>query len=94
MRGNFWPTARFTDLADLNNQARVWVETVANVRVHGTTWERPADRLIQERSHLLALPRTERVEPYLREERKVGRDGVSVNSEWVSETRPTHLDCW
>ncbi len=75
VRGNFWPSARFTDLADLNNQARVWMDSVANVRVHGTTCERPCDRLIQEKSHLLALPKVERIEPYLREERKVGRDG-------------------
>lgn len=75
VRGNFWPSARFTDLVDLNNQARAWMETVANVRVHGTTYERPADRLTQERSHLLALPGIDRIEPYLREDRKVGRDG-------------------
>ena len=33
------------DLADLNAQLRQWLAEVANVRVHGTTQERPIDRL-------------------------------------------------
>jgi transposase len=75
VRHNFWPTARFTDLPDLNQQGRVWCETVANVRVHGTTCERPCDRLQQERPHLKPLPGTERLQTFLRDERRVGRDG-------------------
>ena len=51
VRGNFWPTARFADLADLNRQARAWAEAVADPRMHGTTRERPADRLVRERPH-------------------------------------------
>jgi hypothetical protein len=51
------------------------MERVANVRVHGTTDERPLDRLAREAPYLLPLPRAERVEPFLREERRVGRDG-------------------
>ena len=49
VEGNFWPGARFTDRGDLNQQAQAWIATVADVRVHGTTHERPADRLAQER---------------------------------------------
>jgi transposase len=45
VRGNFWLGLRFTDLADLNDQARQWLDTVANVRIHGTTGEVPFDRL-------------------------------------------------
>jgi transposase len=45
VRGNFWPGLRFVDLADLNQQARHWLDTVANVRVHGTTGEIPCARL-------------------------------------------------
>lgn len=48
VRGNFWPGLTFTDLADLNRQAVGWLNTVANVRVHGTTGEAPCDRLPQE----------------------------------------------
>jgi hypothetical protein len=42
----------FVDLADLNRQADHWVDTVANVRVHGTTGERPCDRYMQEAASL------------------------------------------
>lgn len=75
VRGNFWPAARFTDDADLNRQALVWCETVANTRIHGTTHERPADRLLQERLHLQPLPGLASLAPFLRETRRVGRDG-------------------
>jgi len=75
VKQNFWPSARFTDLADLNRQAQTWVATVAQVRVHGTTHERPVDRLAQERPVLHALPPAERLAVFLREPRRVGRDG-------------------
>lgn len=75
VESNFWPGARFLDLEDLNRQARVWLNTVANVRIHGTTRERPADRLSVERAHLMPLPGPEKLLPFLREERQVGRDG-------------------
>jgi len=75
LRGNFWPTARFTDRDDLNGQAWAWCDGIANQRLHGTTGERPAVRLAQERAFLHALPPAERLAPFLREERKVGRDG-------------------
>jgi len=74
VEGNFWPSARFVDLEDLNQQAQVWVRTVADVRIHGTTQERPIDRLLIERPQLQALPGQERLDPFLREKRKVGRD--------------------
>lgn len=48
VRGNFWCGLTFTDLTDLNQQARVWLETTANVRLHGTTRERPCTRLAAE----------------------------------------------
>ncbi len=38
----------FTGLTDLNIQARLWLDTVANVRIHGTTHEVPLQRLQQE----------------------------------------------
>jgi len=83
VRGNFWPTAEFTDEADLNGQARTWVETVAHQRVHGTTREQPAERRIHERGHLRPLPSEERLVPFLRDARKVGRDGfVASEGGW------------
>ena len=45
VRGNFWVGLSYQDLADLNAQAQVWMDTVANVRVHGTTHEVPMARL-------------------------------------------------
>jgi transposase len=48
VRGNFWSGLRFFDLADLNEQAKGWLDLTANVRVHGTTGEVPFDRLALE----------------------------------------------
>lgn len=39
---------RWTSPEDANRDARHWLDTVANVRVHGTTRERPVDRLVHE----------------------------------------------
>lgn len=89
VKGNFWPGVRFTDLEDLNRQARVWCDTVANVRVHGTTHERPIDRLAVERSYLRPLPGPERLQPWLREERRVERDGyVQWDRAWYGLPGP------
>lgn len=38
----------FVDLDDMNTQVILWLETEANVREHGTTGDRPADRLPKE----------------------------------------------
>ncbi|MCL6592127.1 MAG: IS21 family transposase [Firmicutes bacterium] len=75
VKGNFWPGVRFVDLADLNRQAQVWVDTVANTRVHGTTHERPVDRWAEESKYLQPCPPLDRLVVFLFEERKVGRDG-------------------
>ena len=52
-----------------------WTETIANVRTHGTTNERPVDRFSREQFHLLPAPSREHVAPFLRDERLIGRDG-------------------
>jgi transposase len=44
IRHNFWPLRSFTDLFDLQAQADHWRDTVANVRIHGTTGQRPIER--------------------------------------------------
>ena len=100
VRGNFWPGARFTDDADLNQQAQVWAQTVANVRLHGTTLERPCDRLVQEQPQLLALPAPERLAVFRREPRLVGRDGFvafegaryGVRWTWAGQTVQVQAD--
>ena len=75
VKGNMWPSMRFTDDADLNRQGLEWCDTVANVRVHGTTQRVPWEMLAEERSHLGQLPGRGALAPYLREDRKVARDG-------------------
>ncbi|UNO48926.1 IS21 family transposase [Alicyclobacillus acidoterrestris] len=54
IRDSFWPTA-FVDLADVNQQAVIWRDTVANIRIHGTTHERPQSRFPDEK--LQRLPK-------------------------------------
>lgn len=44
LRNNFWPLRSFTDLADIRTQVKKWLNTVANVRTHQSTGERPIDR--------------------------------------------------
>jgi len=43
-RQSFWPLREFTDLHDVNRQARQWLSEVANQRQHRETRQRPLDR--------------------------------------------------
>jgi len=58
VEGNFLKRhrSRFRDIDDLNEKAAVWLRDTARPRKHGTTQERPVDRLDEERPHLLPLP--------------------------------------
>jgi transposase len=53
-KGNFLPGREFVDDVDLHEQLVEWMTTIADVRVHGTTHERPLDRFAQERPALVA----------------------------------------
>ncbi len=53
-RQSFWPLRDFTDLHDVNRQARQWLAEVANQRQHRETRERPIDRF--QTSALRPLP--------------------------------------
>ena len=75
VRRNMWPSMRFTDAAGLNRQAVEWCDAVANARMHGTTHRVPWEMLAEERARLGKLPRRATLAPYLREDRKVARDG-------------------
>jgi len=55
IKTSFLEGRSFDDLDDLNAQLRVWLATVANVRRHGTTGERPVDRLSREQAKMLDL---------------------------------------
>ena len=48
---------------------------MANCRAHATTGERPAGKLEIERGVLEPLPEMATLAPYLRDERRVSRDG-------------------
>ena len=94
VRGNLWPSVRFTDDADLNRQTLQWCDGVANRRLHGTTHRLPAEMLAEEQPHLGKLPERNALAPYLREDRMVARDGFvswegsryGVHWQWVGAT--------
>jgi len=56
VRHSFFYGRSFASLADLRAQAARWRDEVANQRLHGTTRERPAERLLVERARLRPLP--------------------------------------
>ncbi len=91
LRQNFWPRVRqFTSLDDLNRQVRHWLDTVANVRVHGTTHQVPRLRLPEE--GLKPINQTPFAEVD-RHARKVSSDGMvsyennrySVPFHWIGQ---------
>jgi transposase len=72
IKQSFWPGVCFTDLDDLNTQARAWCEQ-RNRQIHQTTHQRPLDRWVEE--GLYPLPRGFAWERFATEERKVSWDG-------------------
>lgn len=72
IKHSFWPGVCFTDLDDLNTQARAWCDQ-RNQQIHHTTHQRPLDRWAEE--GLLLLPRGFAWERFATEERKVSWDG-------------------
>src|SRR2546427_578723 len=81
---NFWPRVdHYAGAAELVPRAQRWLDETANVRVHGTTGERPIDRLPKEQLRPLTG-----VPPYralILERRRVARDCyLSYASSWYS----------
>lgn len=56
IRHTFFYGRTFKDIADVREAARAWCTDTANQRIHATTRERPAERLLLERTRLHALP--------------------------------------
>lgn len=54
VKRNFLPGRVFRDLDDFNTQLRGWLAEVADVRIHGTTHERPIERFAREAGALVA----------------------------------------
>ncbi len=44
IRKNFWPLRTFNNLGDVIRQKDIWLDTVANVRIHETAGTQPAER--------------------------------------------------
>ena len=56
IKKNFLAGLELGDFAALNPAARVWLDTVANVRLHGETQRRPVDLFREEKPRLRPLP--------------------------------------
>lgn len=73
VEGNFLAGRTFRDLDDLNGQAGSWLAGIAHVRIHRTTHEQPAARLVTEQPTLIPLPES-RFEAAVAVTRLVGDD--------------------
>jgi len=56
IRNSFFYGRSFASLDDIRAQAAAWRDHTANQRLHAVTRERPADRLLVEKTRLRALP--------------------------------------
>jgi len=81
VKRNFLPGRVFTDLADFNDQLVAWLAEVADVRIHGTTHERPIDRFAREAAALVHTLDQPSFFQALRRERVVADDWlVSIDA--------------
>ncbi|MEN8259926.1 MAG: hypothetical protein ABFS02_04945 [Pseudomonadota bacterium] len=58
VKKNFLNGLDIPDFSAVNPAARQWLESIANVRIHGETHDKPIDRFQAEKSALLPLPAT------------------------------------
>ena len=56
VKKNFLNGLEIPDFSALNPAAQVWLETIANVRIHGETHQRPVDRFAEEQPRLHPAP--------------------------------------
>jgi transposase len=56
VKKNFLAGAELPEFTALNPAAQIWLDTVANVRIHRETRQKPAEMLLAERAQLLPLP--------------------------------------
>ena len=75
IRQDFFLGRRFRNLEELNAQLTHWLDTVANVRVHGTTQRVVAEHLAEERCALQPLPALA-FDAVIRLERRISHDGM------------------
>ena len=98
--GSFLEGRSFTDLDDLNGQLCIWLAGVANVRNHGTTKERPIDRLeadligMMEVGHHFAFPSVLKCTRLADHDGRISYKGVSysVDPDIISGRRGTPVE--
>ena len=56
VKKNFLAGAELPDFAALGPAAKIWLDTIANVRIHGESRQKPVDMLLGELPHLQRLP--------------------------------------
>lgn len=80
LKDSFLEGRRFADLDELNAQLRQWLSEVANVRIHGTTQQRPVDRLPEDQAALqplvVAFPAAERAQRLTDHDARISFGGV------------------
>ena len=94
VRGNFWPSVRFGDDADLNRQALGWCDGIANERVHGTTGRIPKAMLAIERSSLGALPERSSLCVYLKRTARLEETDTLTGTDRGTERRGRGQGAW
>jgi transposase len=84
IRQDFFVGRSFRNLDDLNAQLTDWLDTVANVRTHGTTQRVVAEAFAAEQPELQTLPEY-RFDAVLKLERRVSHDGfIAVGGNYYS----------
>jgi len=84
IRQDFFLGRRFRNLDDLNIQLVDWLNSVANIRVHGTTQRVVAEAFAAEQPELQTLP-PHRFDAVLKLERRVSHDGfVAIGGNFYS----------
>ena len=84
IRQDFFLARTFRNLDDLNDQLHDWLDTVANVRLHGTTQRIVAEAFAAEQEELQGLPAFS-FDALLKLERRVSHDGlVSIGGNYYS----------
>ena len=84
IRQDFFLGRSFRNLDDLNAQLIDWLDSVANVRVHGTTQRVVAEAFAAEQPELQSLPQ-HRFDAVLKLERRVSHDGfVAIGGNYYS----------
>ncbi len=74
VKRNFLPGRVFRDLVDFNDQLVAWLSEIADVRIHGTTHERPIDRFAREAAALASTGEQPSFFQAMRRERIVADD--------------------